>query len=651
MNKKLVVTYAVLAYLKETSERSNTSIFELYIPLVKKGLSVYSEEHDLTQIMGRSFSEIQDKITDVFGIAIPIPVLYNALRTIEKQINDDNVFKIYDDKSFIIKSYVFSDIDEIVRVEQENIASLGKDFSDFCKENDCIISFDELVNFIKAQEIDLFTIEKSNFLEVNSLLPKYLDKVIKEKGSIYQIICNLYLGSLLASYFELRLDKVSANVRLLIDTNFFISLIDLNTEDAFSVCNQVFGLCKQLGYQFYILDSTIRQIEILLNSRIRDFGSKDFIGSIRTADIFSACIRRNIQQTELEAIRDSVRKKLRELGIETILDAQVKNLIERAKKDEEFKILKERRNNTDSALNDIVAKLYVETHRGVDISGFSDIKCWFLHNSYSPYEYSSNQKIFERWSIGANELLVLLWLANPAQGDGINTEIISKGGIASYITKYRRAKIPSTKMLKSIKQKMDHAVSLGIVDEKTIYNLTIRMSEGSIDQETTDALIELQDDNFVAKLKEFQNIDKEKDDKIEVLEKELNSLARVGEIQNGTIQQQAETIDELKNAVEELRKYRYDKERDEYVSKGMTKCRKYTIGYILFVLFIVILWFINNKHIVVNEPWATIISLFLFIVLTFGLRFINHATIIEFFCRKKLKLRLGEEFDKEYNKR
>lgn len=645
MEKKLIITYAVLAYLKETSDSSKTSIFDIYIPLVKKGLSDYSEEHNLTQIMGRSFSEIQEKIFNVFGISIPIPVLSQALRTIEKQINDENVFKINNDSSFIIKSYVFSDIDEIISTEKEDILQLEKDFNNFCNDNNCTILFEELINFIKAQKIDLFTNEKSGFLKANSILPNFLDKTIKEKGTTYHIICNLYLGSLLASYFELKLDKVSNNVKLLIDTNFFISLIDLNTEDAFSVCDQVFQLCKQLGYQFYILESTIRQIEILLNNRIQDFSSKDFIGTVRTADIFNACIRKNIQKTELEGIKDSVKRKLKEFGVETILDAQVKSLIESAKKCEEFKILKERRNNIDSALNDVVARLYVEKYRGDGISSFSDVKCWFLHNSYSPYDYSSNQRICDRWSIGANELLVLLWLANPAQGNKIKTEIVANGGIASYITKYRRAKTPSTKVLKAIKQKMDNAVSLGLVDEKTIYNLTIRMSEGSIDQETNSALETLEDNQFISKLNEFKDIDLEKDKKINALKTDLNTLQKVREEQNEAIERQAKEISILSESVKELIKYKHDVEKKKYVSKGMRKCTYYAIGYIIFVIIIIILWIINYNHFVINNTLAGVISFILSVVPTFFLRFINHTTIKEFFCRNNLKSRLEREFE------
>lgn len=646
MDKKLIVTYAVLAYLKETSNSSRTSIFDIYIPLIKKGLSVYSEENNLIQIMGRSFSEIQAKIFKVFGLSIPIPVLSSALKTIEIQIDDENIFKINKDHSFIIKSYVFSDIDDVISDEKKDIQNLEEDFKIFC--NDSPIPFEELIAFIKAQEIDLFTKGKSNFLSVDSLLPKYLDKVIKEKGRIYQIICNIYLGSLLASYFELKLDKVSTNVKFLIDTNFFISLIDLNTEDAFSVCNQVFKLCKQMGYQFYILESTIKQIKILLNNRIQDFGNKDFIGTIKTADIFNACIRRNIGKTDLEAIKDAVDRKLKEFGIETIYEAQIKGIVQDAKKSEELKVLKEQRNNSESALNDMVAKLYVEKYRGNNITDFSDVKCWFLHNSYSPYEYSSNKRIYERWSIGANELLVLLWLASPAQSGDIKTRIIVDGGLASYITKYRSAKTPSTKVLKGIKQKMDNAVSLGLVDEKTIYNLTIRMSEGSIDQETNNELDTLEDDKFVSKLNEFKNIDIEKDDTINTLKTDLDRLKKDEEEKNVTIERQEKVISQLSKSVKELENYKYNGEKNKYVSKRMKKYKNYTIGYIVLVLVVTVLWFINYNHIIINKCAATTISFTLFFISNFIINLINHTNVREFFYRKRLRTRLEQEFESQH---
>ena len=403
-----------------------------------------------------------------------------------------------------------------------------------------------------------------------------------------------------------------------------------------------------MGYHFYILESTIKQIKILLNNRIQDFGNKDFIGTIRSADIFNACIRRNIGKTDLEAIKDAVDRKLKNFEIETIYDAQIKDIIESAKKSEELKTLQEQRNNNESALNDMVAKLYVEKYRGNDITDFSDVKCWFLHNSYSPYEYSSNKKICDRWSIGANELLVLLWLASPAQGGDIKTRILVDGGLASYITKYRRAKTPSTKALKGIKQKMDNAVSLGLVDEKTIYNLTIRMSEGSIDQETNNELETLEDNKFVSKLNEFKNIDIEKDNKINTLKTDLDLLKKDREEKNKIIERQEKEISKLSNSVKELTKYKYDDEKEKYVSKEMRKYKNYTIGYIVFVLVIIVLWFINYNHLIINKYLAALISLILFIGSNLIINLINHANVRDFFCRKRLRYRLEQKFESQH---
>ena len=49
----LLTTYALLGYLKETSQ-STASITELYTPLVKKALADYSCEHGLSEYKGRS---------------------------------------------------------------------------------------------------------------------------------------------------------------------------------------------------------------------------------------------------------------------------------------------------------------------------------------------------------------------------------------------------------------------------------------------------------------------------------------------------------------------------------------------------------------------------------------------------------------------
>ena len=80
--EKLLVTYALLGYLKETS-LSKAPIIELYV-----------------------------------GLNIPIPILSKIMEFIRDEIGDDKVFALYNDGAFIIKSMVFDGIGDILQIEK-----------------------------------------------------------------------------------------------------------------------------------------------------------------------------------------------------------------------------------------------------------------------------------------------------------------------------------------------------------------------------------------------------------------------------------------------------------------------------------------------------------------------------------------------------
>jgi len=267
---------------------------------------------------------------------------------------------------------VFDSIDEIIEQEKNNIEKLKQDYQVFCDINGFEFNFEELKQFILAQQIELFTDKQSDLLDVNYYVPKYVFDRLDDE-SIFKVMSNVYLGSIIASYLEQNITKKVTEAELLLDTNFFISLIDLNTEDAHHTCCQLFSLCQQLGYRFTMLNSTVNQIRVLLSNRINDFASRDFIGSVRCADVFNACIRKNLDKTGLERIKDNIQRLIEEKGIVIIQDAQIKELIDKAKRSQEYKELFQKRKNAESALNDTVAKYYVESKRGYNIREFVDV--------------------------------------------------------------------------------------------------------------------------------------------------------------------------------------------------------------------------------------------------------------------------------------
>lgn len=621
---------------------STTAITNIYVPLVKKAMSEYALENGLTEYKGRSLCEISEKIKSIFEIEIPIPILHKILKYISDEINDDSIFALYSDGSFIIKSYVFQSIDSIIEQESANIEMLKQDYKSFCSINEYEYNFEELKQFIFSQQIELFTDKRVDLIKTDYSIPKYLSDRLNN-DAIFKIISNIFLGSIIASYFELNITKKVTDSELLIDTNFFISLIDLNTEDAHHTCCQLFSLCKQLGYRFTILDSTVKQIQVLLSNRINDFANRDFIGSVRCADVFNACVRRNIDKTGLERIKDNIKKLLEKYGIVIIYDVQIKEIIEKAKRSKEYNELFQKRKNKDSALNDTVARFYVESKRGQNPREFVDVKCWFLHNSYSQYDNSYERKLYERYLISANELLILLWLSSPSQGQQIKISDVTKGGLASYITKYRRAKMPTHDALKMIKKRVDDVMSNGLITEKDTFNLCIRMAEGHLTQEQVEeSLISngFTNEQFAAKLKEYTN-------EVESCEKKhkQEADARIDDLTK-RIEEKDNQIKNLSKRLESIEKSNYINERAAYVAKKRVKVKRDTWITIFFAVFICALWGINEFYKNYLQTWlAILIAVLLFVFTTFGVLFIDQTKVRDYFCRKQLTKRLEDEYD------
>lgn len=638
----ILTTYALLGYLKETSP-SKAAITELYIPIVKKAMSEYALENGLTEYKGRSLSEISLKIKSIFDIEIPLPILAKIMETVCEEIDDENVFALYQDGAFIIKSYVFDSIDELIEQEKNNIEKLKQDYQVFCDINGFEFNFEELKQFILAQQIELFTDKQSDLLDVNYYVPKYVFDRLDDE-SIFKVMSNIYLGSIIASYLEQNITNKVTEAELLLDTNFFISLIDLNTEDAHHTCCQLFSLCQQLGYRFTMLNSTVNQIRVLLSNRINDFASRDFIGSVRCADVFNACIRKNLDKTGLERIKDNIQRMIEEKGIVIIQDAQIKELIEKAKRSQEYKELFQKRKNAESALNDTVAKYYVESKRGYNIREFVDVKCWFLHNSFSPYDYSYGRKIHERYLISANELLVLLWLSSPAQGEQIMINDVTRGGLATYITKYRRSKMPTRDTLKVIKKRVDDAMSYGLITERDTFNLCIRMAEGHLTQEQVDESLipdSLTNEQFAAKLKEYtseveDNKQKQKQD----------ADAKIEDL-NKKIEEKDNQIKSLNDRLESIEKSNYQKSKDQFVNAKMHKLTKDTWINVLLILAICALWCVNEFYKqTLPIKWSIPVAIIAASATTFGTLLLRKTNLKEFFWRKGLRERFEKEFDK-----
>ncbi|MFZ7132231.1 MAG: hypothetical protein ACOWWR_07730, partial [Eubacteriales bacterium] len=456
--------------------------------------------------------------------------------------------------------------------------------------------------------------------DVNYLIPRYIKTSLKD-DKIRKILSDLYLGNLLTSYLEYKIESPVTNTELLVDTNFFISLIDLNTYESYLTCKHLFEYCKSMGFRFSILYSTIDQIKILLTSRINDFSNKD-LGLVKEADIFGACIRRNIDKTHLERIKDKIDKLIREFDFDIIQEARIRTIIDKAKKSDKYRELKELRRNSYSALHDTVAYFYVLNRRGKDPREFSDVKCWFLNNSFN-HDYYSNHgfKIHQRFKICASELLTLLWLANPSQRN-IDYKIVSIGGLATSISKYRNNKIPSDKVILDIKNRAEQARKIGAITEQDVYSVSIRMTEGQLTNGEAQEMSIMPDEKFINAVTEYS-------DDGEQLHKRVKS-------QKQTINHQTDLLNKL---IEDNIQQKYQTKlsehsikREEFVeleyTKKSIKMNNAAWIYLLYIIGLFALWFINyNYSHNISSEISILIASVLFL-LPLPLRFVEHKRIL-----------------------
>ena len=238
--------------------------------------------------------------------------------------------------------------------------------------------------------------------------------------------------------------------------------------------------------------------------------------------------------------------------------------------------------------------------------------------------------------LGANELLVLLWLSSPAQGRQIRITDLARCGLTAYITKYRRAKNPSHEVLRNIKKRIDETTKLGLVSEKDTFNLCIRMAEGHLTHsEVVESLVEssITDEEFANKLKEYtQEVEDVKQEQKQAADYKISKL-------NEKIESKNIEIANLLKRIENI-------ERDKYIDKEIKKIRKDTLLTILFAIITIGLWLINEfLHNVLPTIWSSLIAFVLFIATTFGVIFVDQTLIRDFFCRRDLRDRLAQRYE------
>lgn len=526
--KDRALTYSLLAHIRSKGQLVSGPI-SVFTPLIKRTLSKLNEREIFS---GKSIAEIKADADANYGIDFPIPVLRTILAAIAREVNTgtERRFELFQDDSFQIKNYAFTEFEETIRLQSQEIDNLEKMFSEFCHtcgenkpQDSSILEFIEknklsLSKYLAHRQLDEtkdYTIE-AQFVEFFRQVPP-----------VYETIRGIYLGSIIVGYIEYKTENIKTDIELLLDTNFILGLLDLNTPESTHTCRKVIEITKNQGYKLTALRDTLNETTALLKAKAENFDLTFLQKKIYPEDIYNACDRRKLNSADLERITDNLEKEILNYGIAIIHDtSKYKNL---ARFSNEYESLKKHRNSDIAALHDATALYYVREKRKKKIKDFENVNCWFINNSVSREKYDldkGNNIEFQPELIKADDFLNIIWLSNPQIDRTIDINEISEIGLTSLISMGLTSSLPRLSIIRELDDNIHkYAQDSGLTDSDIVRVATRITTKQLTDIENLNKLAKQNKELFVKRLNEEAQKQKELDEeRIKKLDKILQEL-------------------------------------------------------------------------------------------------------------------------------
>ena len=624
-----VVTYSLLAQIRNTGNFINSSI-DIFVPIVKYALYRFITEE--CQYKGESTNELRTWILENFSLPFPPTILNKILLKIGQEINtqEDKRLVLYKDGSFWIKNYQFDEFNEIIEQNQQKVTFVQKCFDNFCSISNLTCSGStSIFDFIDSnkERLGKYLANKSRDHSQDFTVEAQFVEFFKKLPECFNLIRQIYLGSIISCYLEYEILETENNkVELIFDTNFIISLLDLNTSESTLTCKELLKVASKFGYSFRVLSITLEETYGLLMKKAENYSNTFLSKLVNPEDVWNACIRRQLNRSDLEKIADSLEKTLiNDFSIIPI--PYIEKYKNRARLSTEYAELKRYRNSDFAALHDITAKIYVREKRdNKRIKYFEDAKCWFVNNSFNrdletdSIEYRSQNGYLPE-VIRADDLLNILWLAKPNLVTTMEDDIVDSG-LNSLISYTLNSDLPHSAIIKELDENIQKYQRDSTLTDIDIIKVATRISNKELQNiERLNNLAKTDSQKFIATIKEeAEKQEKEEKERIQRFETLLNKLERISNTAPKPADLDIEKLKRL-HAINENRQIR----RKEITDKALRTWRTKT--WILFILTLTICIAISYFIYAALEKDMTKVSTWVFPVLTL---------IIEFFIGKCL---------------
>lgn len=602
------ITYSVLAHISSSAKLSKGQL-DVFVPIVKKCLHHISDGK--AEIKGANISEIADRIVTDWQIEIPVPVLRTILTQISKEFDcdeDSKPFVLNNDDSFWIKRFIFADFDAEIKESEHNVKELQNAYLKFCKiqniqseDGKGVIRFieqhkDTLAHYLRNSDCP----DKTDY----SLPAKFIE-YFKPIKPLYEEIRDLYLGATISCAIGYQFNGLKNDVTLLLDTNFIISLLDLNTPESTRTCSKLLEVCKKSGYSFLILPETKEEIQSLLEFKSRSLDKVALQKNVNKEDVFCACERRGLNSADLMRISDNIEDSLTKFSIRILPNSTT--LKNKAKFSNEYQTLKTYRNNDKAALHDAMAIMYVREKRGGKaVKSFEKVNCWFVNNSIThDFEHSAIENIIRGNSsenqpeiIKADDLLNILWLSAPSIRSEVSSDEMVDIGLTTLVAHTLNKSLPKARIIRELDENIQKYKTEDITD-RDVYLLSVRIANNQVkDLEELNTLAVKDTVEFNCRVKEEARkqaeIEKEQREQLNKLYSELSNAIHSISKQSEAMVLDKEALDKQnQNLQEKLKKSESDNEvisEESGIKDIMIKRQRKIIFGLLAVIIAIILF-------------------------------------------------------------
>jgi hypothetical protein len=550
MSSKKVAAFSLLAHINDNNIGLK-SFEDIFIPIVKSSLCKMNNSGVKS---GQSIIEIKEQVDRSFSLDIPIPILKNLLHSISNEVEKDpeNQFILHNDGGFQMNKFLFADYEEELEHKENEINEVEKVYKAYLTSNK-IDSKSEpsIFDYIDQNRINLsryFAYKEDKQLEIEYVHQANFINSIKANKRIYEILRRVYLGSIIAAYLEVQIGKVENKIELLLDTNFILGLLDLNSSESTHTCRKISEICDRLGFTKSILPFTLEEITGLIERKANLLENAFFQGHLDPESIYNAAKRRGLSKTQLQQtarnIKDILSKEYKIIPIGN--DDKFRNLAKYQYSSIYEFYKKLRGENSFSALHDTTVIAYVKEKRGgKQVKGdLLKANCWFVTNT--PYglalpEHNGNLPEIIR----AEEILNFLWLSNPSVTSFINSSELSTLGLTRLVSATISYSLPSPRVLRDLDENFNSYGGSKITADDTVMVASMIASKKINRPEELNKIALKNPENFISKVKEFA--DEGRKEERELKEKLDKLILRLEE----TYKKQNEKKEEIKEVIVE----------------------------------------------------------------------------------------------------